>query len=424
CNTSIKNHTSIIKTKAFPLFTIKFVSNSSAAEELEKISRARHCGECNYVNEFSYEKKFLDYIKMSGNESFESATEPNSKITEPDERNNIKDTPETEVESPITLTESKNELQELEDIECKVSLCTDDEVAEVPTKETDVAIIENARIICETVNESIEKKIENSTTKQNELPPNIPEIQQEASIGAGDTCYVIRQDGNIDAQKPEEQVATTGIIDQIKLESNKPVIENDKNVTEKNELMISKLKEEVQKTINERDSYHKKLESVEKKLAELQATYDALLKGEGNEVMLRRMVDQLKGKLIQTSLQLEDRIRTVSNQEKQISALNSQVASLKEVESLTRSLLQIRNMEVKHLQAEVDDMEVRISEERERYNTMINKMDAAVKLNADLKKEYETQLCLFRDLREKYEEKVSLLSEEKRALEANTPSSK
>lgn len=74
------------------------------------------------------------------------------------------------------------------------------------------------------------------------------------------------------------------------------------------------------------------------------------MKGEGNEVMLRRMVDQLKGKLIQTSLQLEDRIRTVSNQEKQISALNSQVASLKEVESLTRSLLQIRNMEVKHLQ--------------------------------------------------------------------------
>lgn len=92
------------------------------------------------------------------------------------------------------------------------------------------------------------------------------------------------------------------------------------------------------------------MESAEKKLTELQATYDALLKGEGNEVMLRRMVDQLKGKLIQTSLQLEDRIRTVSNQEKQISALNNQVASLKEVESLTRSLLQIRNMEVKHLQ--------------------------------------------------------------------------
>lgn len=100
------------------------------------------------------------------------------------------------------------------------------------------------------------------------------------------------------------------------------------------------------------------MENAEKKLAELQASYDALMKGDGDEVLLRRMVDQLKGKLIQTSLQLEGRIRTVTNQEKQISALNSQVTSLKEVESLTRSLLQIRNMEVKHLQVNVPGMEL------------------------------------------------------------------
>lgn len=102
--------------------------------------------------------------------------------------------------------------------------------------------------------------------------------------------------------------------------------------------------------IEERDSYLKKLESAEKKLTSLQGTYDTLMKVEGDEAMLRRMVDQLKAKLIQTSLQLEDRNRTASNQEKQINALNTQVASLKEVESLTRSLLQIRTMEVKHLQ--------------------------------------------------------------------------
>lgn len=100
----------------------------------------------------------------------------------------------------------------------------------------------------------------------------------------------------------------------------------------------------------ERDCCQQKLEKTETKLAELQVSYDALLKGEGDEALLRRIVDQLKAKLVQTSLQLEDRIRTVSNQEKQIGALNSQVASLKEVESLTRSLLQMRNLEVKQLQ--------------------------------------------------------------------------
>lgn len=63
-------------------------------------------------------------------------------------------------------------------------------------------------------------------------------------------------------------------------------------------------------------------------------------------------------------------------------------------------------------------METSITAERERHNTMLSKMDAAVRLNADLKKEYETQLNLFQDLRGKYEQKVTLLSEENRALEA------
>lgn len=70
------------------------------------------------------------------------------------------------------------------------------------------------------------------------------------------------------------------------------------------------------------------------------------------------------------------------------------------------------------LQTEVDSMERKIAEERDRHNAMINKMDAAMRLNADLKKEYETQLSLFQSLREKYGEKITLLSEEKRALEA------
>ena len=63
-------------------------------------------------------------------------------------------------------------------------------------------------------------------------------------------------------------------------------------------------------------------------------------------------------------------------------------------------------------------MEARIAAERERHSAMLNKMEAAVRLNADLKKEYQTQLQLFQDLRGKYEEKVTLLSEENKALES------
>lgn len=69
------------------------------------------------------------------------------------------------------------------------------------------------------------------------------------------------------------------------------------------------------------------------------------------------------------------------------------------------------------LQTEVDNMEKKIMEERDRHNAIISKMDAAMRLNADLKKEYETQLSLFQSLREKYGEKITLLSAEKRAVE-------
>ncbi|CAK9817707.1 hypothetical protein ANTQUA_LOCUS9543 [Anthophora quadrimaculata] len=348
---------------------------------------------------------------MSENETVKPATDQVSlepETTRSNQEDNVENGPKTDIGNVIGSIESQNLF--VQDVENKVSRCTDDETVVVPTKEITTTLPENVQILDDTTSETKMGNYLFSQIKKNEQPSNVPEIQQQISIGAGDICLDVKQDDSDDVPTSEETP------DQITPRSDKSFTENDKNATE-SEPTISKLKKELQKAAEERDSYRKKLEITEKKLAVLQSSYDALTKGEGDETMLRRMVDQLKGKLIQTSLQLEDRISIVSNQEKQINALNSQVASLKEVESLTRSLLQIRNMEVKHLQAEVDDMEVRITEERERYNTMINKMDAAVKLNADLKKEYETQLCLFRDLREKYEEKVSLLSEEKRALE-------
>jgi len=184
-----------------------------------------------------------------------------------------------------------------------------------------------------------------------------------------------------------------------------------------NAACISRLEAEVRKKTKECDGYRKKLEDTEMKLAALQASYEAIMNHGGEEDTLQQSVEQLRGQLVQTALMYEERNRMVANQENQINALNNQVTSLKEVVSITRDLLQIRNLEVKQLQAEVDNMEKKISEERDRHNAMISKMDAAMRLNADLKKEYETQLSLFQSLREKYGEKITLLSKEKQALE-------
>ncbi|XP_033230387.1 uncharacterized protein C458.02c isoform X1 [Belonocnema kinseyi] len=183
---------------------------------------------------------------------------------------------------------------------------------------------------------------------------------------------------------------------------------------------VEKLELEIQKRTHERDNYHRKMVETENKLAALQASYNAVTTGKGDEMAIRRELEDLKNLLTQSQLKLDDRGRIVANQENQINALTSQVSSLKEVVAITKDLLNIRNMEVKHLQDNVDSMEVRIIAEREKHNMMLNKMDSAARLNADLKKEYETQLRLFQDLRGKYEEKVTLLSEENRALGAKT----
>ncbi|XP_072761534.1 uncharacterized protein [Anoplolepis gracilipes] len=227
----------------------------------------------------------------------------------------------------------------------------------------------------------------------------------------------------VDAQESEIKSSSAIILRDQETPELKSANEDEKadnsklNAKDDNATRISKLEAEVRKRTKERDDYRKKLEETETKLATLQASYETITNHDGAEDTLQRSVEQLRGQLAQTALMYEERNRMATNQESQINALNNQVASLKEVVSITRDLLQIRNMEVKQLQAEVDNMEKKISEERDRHNVMISKMEAAMRLNADLKKEYETQLSLFQSLREKYGEKITLLTAEKQALE-------
>lgn len=81
------------------------------------------------------------------------------------------------------------------------------------------------------------------------------------------------------------------------------------------------------------------------------------------------------------------------------------MTSLKEVLSITKELLEIRNIEVRHLQERLDGMEVKFKLDREKQELMNKKMERMVLMNTELKREYETQLCLFNALRERYSER-------------------
>ncbi|KAL0108412.1 hypothetical protein PUN28_015156 [Cardiocondyla obscurior] len=257
----------------------------------------------------------------------------------------------------------------------------------------DTATIDDTKII------QTPTKKENVSVTQDKAQDISPSIKAQLNTEESNNSMIALQDKETSKSASEEKADTLK-----------------QNAGDNNAACIYRLEAEVQKKIKECNSYQKRLEETERKLAALQASYDAII-NQGDENTMQQSMEQLRGQLLQTALMYEERNRVVTNQENQINALNNQVTSLKEVVSITRDLLQIRNMEVKQLQAEVDNMEKKISEERDRHNMMISKMDAAMRLNADLKKEYETQLSLFQSLREKYGEKISLLSKEKEALE-------
>lgn len=100
-----------------------------------------------------------------------------------------------------------------------------------------------------------------------------------------------------------------------------------------------------------------------------------------------------------------DKTKVIQNQELQIDALNQQITSMKDVVAITKDLLEIRNLEIKQLETKIKCMEEKVLAEKERQDLMHKKLEAMIRFNGDLKREYETQLVLFSALRERYSER-------------------
>lgn len=100
-----------------------------------------------------------------------------------------------------------------------------------------------------------------------------------------------------------------------------------------------------------------------------------------------------------------EKVKVIKNQELQIEALNQQNESLKDVVRITKDLLEIRNLEVKQIETKMEAMEAKIKAERERQDLMHKKLEAMIRHNGELKREYEAQLILFKALREKYNQR-------------------
>ncbi|XP_048001530.1 probable serine/threonine-protein kinase kinX isoform X2 [Leguminivora glycinivorella] len=138
--------------------------------------------------------------------------------------------------------------------------------------------------------------------------------------------------------------------------------------------------------------------------------------GPKNHEMIEKIKQQHEELLSKARGMIFDKTKMVKNQELQIEALTTQVQSLKDINMITKDLLEIRNSEIKAMEDRLQAMEERFKTEKERYGLVLQRAQTSSNINDDLKKEYETQLKIFKELRSKYEQKVEALVAENNKL--------
>ncbi|KAJ8921500.1 hypothetical protein NQ315_003118, partial [Exocentrus adspersus] len=161
-----------------------------------------------------------------------------------------------------------------------------------------------------------------------------------------------------------------------------------------------------EKKFHEKD---KEIENYKKRVAQLEEELAGAQKLIQQHIKETEEVDCLKSESEKTLTKAKsiifERTKVIKNQELQIEAYVLQIDSLKDVVRITKDLLEIRNLEVKQLEDKINCMEEKVRAEKERQNLLHKKLEMMIRHNGELKREYETQLCLFKALRERYNER-------------------
>ncbi|XP_063627715.1 epidermal growth factor receptor substrate 15 homolog isoform X2 [Cydia splendana] len=230
------------------------------------------------------------------------------------------------------------------------------------------------------------------------IPPESKTVENPTSPKIGEPNNEVKTEGeNKENDWQQREAALVTIIQEL---------ENVKNEKSQDTLRMElKVREE------EIDLLKARVKNLE---TELQA---ALSKpGPKNHEMIENIKQQHEELLSKARGMIFDKTKMVKNQELQIEALTTQVQSLKDINMITKDLLEIRNSEIKAMEDRLHAMEERFKTEKERYGLVLQRAQTSSNINDDLKKEYETQLKIFKELRTKYEQKVEALVAENNKL--------
>ncbi|XP_034828917.1 uncharacterized protein PF3D7_1120000 isoform X1 [Maniola hyperantus] len=250
-------------------------------------------------------------------------------------------------------------------------------------------------------------------------------LAQEILTAVGATTDVPEQSKEVVAEaQPSAATTETSVKDAVKQEESEQKESDDWQQREQE--LLKKIEQlETVKTERSEDGLKLELKIREEEIdllkarvknleTELQA---ALSKPGGkNQEMIEKIKLQHEELLSKARGMIFDKTKIVKNQELQIEALTTQIQSLKDINLITKDLLEIRNSEIKAMEDRLQVMEARFKGEKERYDLVLQRAQTSTNINDDLRKEYETQLAIFKELREKYELRVQALVAENNRL--------
>ncbi|GAB0096534.1 uncharacterized protein DMENIID0001_120580 [Sergentomyia squamirostris] len=170
-----------------------------------------------------------------------------------------------------------------------------------------------------------------------------------------------------------------------------------------------KLEQDLQKRCTENEILKARIANLEKEMAEKA--------GSSKPSKSHKQKDDL---LTKAKELLFEKAKICKRQEQQIQALITQIDSIKEVMSVTKEMLEIRNKESEQAQIRYETLEARVKAEKEHHVITLKKLQISKQTYIDLRKEYDLQSGIFKELRENYTNKIKILTAE---LEKYKPSS-
>ncbi|XP_046967457.1 protein NETWORKED 1D [Vanessa cardui] len=271
----------------------------------------------------------------------------------------------------------------------------------------------------ETVQIATQTSVSEVVTNSNEVPPKEPEAKKEPGPDVQATA------ADAAATVPTVPAVETKA-DEVKSEEKSDGTQQSNDWQQREQELLNKI-EELEKFKKERTEDGFKLELkvreeeidlLKARVKNLETELQAALSKPGNKnhELVEKIKLQHEELLSKARGMIFDKTKMVKNQELQIEALTTQVQSLKDINQITKDLLEIRNSEVKAMEERLQVMEARFKAEKERYELVLRRAQTSTHINDDLRREYETQLALFKELREKYEQRVQALVAENNRL--------